>query len=290
MFKIRAIVILTLVSFFTLNTFGQSEQDSLILHYRKLSVQMPTDSMKYVYIDSLRLQVKEFLGSQNSYVLGLDKVPYLGDLRSPDDAFRMITWNVTLKDGTYDYFCFVQMKPVSNDTSVWFELTDHHKETRRPEYKSLNKDNWYGSLYYSIIPFKKDREMMYALLGWEGNSNYSNKKIIDCMYFNSKDKPMFGKSVFQTSRMNKRRVVFEYSKEAYLMLRYNEEMKAIIFNRLEPSRAELKGVYSFYQPVMIYDAYQYKKGEWILLEGVNPRNTKSNKEFHNPEDLEKPKF
>jgi hypothetical protein len=270
--------------------FGQPAHDSLILHYRKLSVQMPSDSMKYVYIDSLRAEVKQFMGKENSYNLGLDKVPYLGDLRSPDNAFRMITWNVTLKDGTYDYFCFVQMKPNSHDTSIWFELTDHHKETRRPEYKSLNQDNWYGSLYYSIIPFKKDKQMMYALLGWEGNSSYSNKKIIDCMYFNAKDKPMFGKSVFQTKRMNKRRVVFEYSKEAYLMLRYNEDMKAIIFNRLEPSKPDLKGIYSFYQPVMVYDAYQYKKGEWILLKDVNPRNTKSDKEFHNPKDLKKPKL
>jgi hypothetical protein len=40
---------------------------------------------------------------------------------------------------------------------------------------------------------------------------------------------------------------------------------------------------------MAFDAYQYKKGEWILLENVNPRNKKNNKEFHNPSDLKAPK-
>ena len=69
---------------------------------------------------------------------------------------------------------------------------------------------------------------MYVLLGWEGNNKFSNKKVLECLYFNNKGEPMFGKSVFESNRMNKRRVIFEYSKEAYLMLRYNEKMKKLI--------------------------------------------------------------
>ena len=290
MFKFKlTITVVFLLTFLNQGLSGQTFNDSTILYYRTQSVNTPSDSGKIIYVDSLRTEIKQFLAAKGSYLHPLNKVPYLGDLRSPDNSFRMITWNVTLKDGTYDYFCFIQMEPTNNDTSIWFELTDHHKTTRRPEYKSLNKDNWYGSLYYSIIPFKKDKTIMYVLLGWEGNTMMSNKKIIDCLYFNSKNEPVFGKSIFQTNRMNKRRVVFEYSKDAYFMLRYNKDMKAIIFNRLEPSRPELKGVYSFYQPVMIFDAYQFKKGEWRLLEDVNPRNTKNDKEFHNPKDLKTPK-
>jgi len=287
-FKTTSLLLLLMAAFVTVG-YSQEFNDSTILKYRNLSVNAASDSLKFVYIDSLRSEIKQFIVTESSYSHNLDKVPYLGDLRSPDNSFRMITWNVTLRDGTYDYFCFIQMKPVNNDTSIWFELTDHHKSTRRPEYRNLNKDNWYGSLYYSIIPFKKDKKTMYVLLGWEGNNLMSNKKIIECLYFNTKDEPVFGKSLFQTNRINKRRVVFEYSKEAYLMLRYNEKMKSIIFNRLEPSRPELKGIYSFYQPIMIFDAYQYKKGEWVLLEDVNPRNTKSEKEFHDPNDLKAPK-
>ncbi|MFT6324256.1 MAG: hypothetical protein ACJAWO_001818 [Halieaceae bacterium] len=274
---------------FAIPSIAQTPFDSAIFQYRNLSVQAQRDSERLVYSDSLRMVVKSFLDSEDSFSTPLNKVPYLGDLYSPDNKFRFITWNISLKDGTYNYICFIQLAPTKNKASIWHELIDHHKTIKRPESRSLRKDMWYGSLYYSIIPFKKDKETYYVLLGWEGNNKYSNKKIIECLYFNNKQEPLFGKTVFNSSRLNKRRVVFEYSKEAYLMLRYNKDSKQIIFNRLAPTIKELEGLYSFYQPTMAFDAYQYKKGEWILLENVNPRNKKNNKEFHNPSDLKAPK-
>jgi hypothetical protein len=274
---------------FSLFSFGQNLGDSTMISFRNLSMQSNTDAEKTRYSDSLRAQIKRFLLEKGSYEKSLSKIPYLGDLRSPDEAFRMITWNLSLKDGTYDYYCFIQLKADKGNPNKWFELVDHHKNIQRPEYKTLKKDNWYGALYYSIIPFKKDKKTMYALLGWEGNNKFSNKKIIESMYFSKKGEPVFGKSIFETNRVNKRRVIFEYSKEAYLMLRYNEKMKQIIFNRLEPSKPELKGLYSFYQPTMEYDSYKYKKGNWIIELDVNPRNKKNDKEFHNPKDLKPPK-
>jgi len=284
-----ALIITVLVILINNVVTGQSYNDSLIIKFRNLSVISNTDVLKANYSDSLRVQIKVFLESENSFVTPMNKVPYLGDIHSPDDAFRMVTWNISLKDGTYDYYCFIQLAPDKNGNSEWFELIDHHKETRRPEYRSLNSENWYGALYYSIIPFKKDKQTMYVLLGWEGNTKFANKKIIESLYFNKKGEPNFGKSVFETNRMNKRRVVFEYSKEAYMMVRYNEKMKQIIFNRLEPSKPDLKGLYQFYQPILIYDAYKYKKGNWVLLRNVQPQNKKNDKEFHNPKDLKHPK-
>lgn len=269
---------------------GQSINDSLILRYRSLSIQSQEDSIKYLYTDSLRAQIKIFLDQENSFNSPLNKVPYLGDIYAPDGAFRMVTWNLSLKDGTYDYFCFLQMKPDQDKYSDWHEFVDHHKEITRAESRKLSVQNWYGALYYSIVPFKLEKQTMYVLLGWEGNNKFSNKKIIESMYFNQKGDPVFGKSVFQSSRLNKRRVVFEYSKEAYFMLRYNEKLKQIIFNELEPSKPELEGLYSFYQPTMTYNAYQFKKGEWRLILDVKPQNKKSSTEFHNPEDLKKPKI
>lgn len=268
---------------------AQSYNDSLILRYRRLSVSASSDSLKTTYSDSLRTEIKRFLNTDNSYTTPLDKVPYLGDLYSPDNAFRLITWNTTLKDGTYDYYCFMQLNPSKNDGVKWFELNDQHKEIRRAEYRNLNKDNWYGALYYSIVPFKKDKQTMYVLLAWEGHNRFSNKKILETLYFNKKGAPIFGKSVFETDRMDKRRVVFEYSKEAYLMVRYDEKMKQIIFNRLEPTKPDLKGLYQFYQPILLYDAYRYKKGKWKLMEDIQPQNQKNDKEFHNPKDLKQPK-
>ena len=256
--------------------------DSTFKSFRELSLHAKSDVEKTNYSDSLRLAVKKFMNSPGSFDTPLGKIPYIGDIYSPDNAFRMITWNVSLKDETYDYYCFLQLAPNANGESQWHELLDNHKNTRRPETKSLNKSEWFGSLYYSIIPFKKNKKTSYVLLGWEGNNKFSNKKILECLSFNAKNEPRFDQTVFKSGRFNKRRVIFEYSKEAYFMLRYNEKLKMIVFNRLEPAKPELEGLYSYYQPTTTFDAYVLKKEEWIIEKDVDPRNTKNNKIFIDP--------
>lgn len=256
--------------------------DSVFQHYRDLSIRSATDFEKGKYSDSLRVNIEEFLKSPGSFHQPLGKIRYLGDIYSPDGAFRMITWNNSLKDGTYNYICFVQMAPNKNGESIWHELKDHHKTIRRPETKRLDKENWYGALYYSIIPFKRNKTICYALLGWEGNNKFSNKKIVECLTFTKSQEPVFEQTAFKSGKLNKRRIIFEYSKEAYLMLRYNEDLKTIIFNRLEPPKPELKGLYSYYQPSTIFDGLKLQKQEWVTIEDINPRNKKNNKIFIDP--------
>lgn len=269
--------------------FAQTLDISKISKYRDLTVKAKIDQDKYFYNDSLVVSIHEFLRAKNSFNTSLsNEIQYFGDLFSPDNEMRFLTWNVSLSDGTHDYFCFIQKKPNEEGISTWFELTDNHKMIDRPDYKSLKKDKWYGCLYYSIIPIKVNKETIYTLLGWEGHNNYSTKKIIDILSFSSKGDPVFGKSIFVGEKNTKRRVVFEYSKEAYLLLRYNEDSKQIIFNRLEPPKPELEGLYSFYTPSLIYDAYELKKGKWIFTPDINPKNGESNKVFHDPLKAPKP--
>ena len=289
MYNLKPLLLVGILFVFSFQIKSQTSFDSVFTHFRNLSIKGSTDSEKTIYSDSLRNYVKAFFNTENSFNQPLGKIPYMGDVYSPDSKFRIITWNISLKNGSYDYVCFIQTSSTNYNKTNWYELTDQHKTINRPESKSLNKDNWYGSLYYSIIPFKKDKKTHYVILGWEGNNRMSNKKVMECLSFNKKLEPIFNQSVFESTRFSKKRIVFEYSKEAYFMLRYNEKLKQIVFNRLEPIKPELEGIFSFYQPTMLYDAYQLKKGKWTLKEDVNPRNKKNNKEFHNPSDLKRQK-
>lgn len=282
MFRVYHILIIICTGILPIVGFSQTDMDSTFQQYRNLSLKADSDVERTNYSDSLRRAVKTFLNTSGTFETPLGKIPYLGDVYSPDNAFRMITWNVSLKDGTYDYYCFIQLAPNEDGESQWHELLDNHKNTRRPETKSLNKSNWFGCLYYTIIPFKKDKKTNYVLLGWEGNSKFSNKKILECLSFNTKNEPRFDKTVFKSGRFNKRRIIFEYSKEAYFMLRYNDDLKMIVFNRLEPPKPELEGLYSYYQPTTTFDAYMFKKGEWVIVEDIDPRNKKNNKIFIDP--------
>jgi len=288
-FNQSTIIIFILFLGFHSTVFSQNTHIEKMAELRKKTIGSKSDQEKFLYNDSLQFNIYQFLAEENSFnTLLSGKIDYLGDIFSPDGAFRLITWNVSLKDGTHDYFCYVQLQPNDNGESKWFELIDKHKTIDRPDYKTLKLDKWYGCLYYTIIPVKINKEIAYTLLGWEGHNNYSTKKVIDILTFSSKGEPVFGKTVFQNEKHTKRRVVFEYSKEAYLMLRYNEDSKQIIFNRLEPPKPELEGLFSFYTPSLFYDAYEFKKGKWILHKDINPKNGKSNKPFHDPKKAPNP--
>lgn len=246
---------------------------------RSAQVTMNNDAQKLETNDSLRLKVEAFLNSENSFETALPPIQFIGDLYAPDGAFRMITWNLSMQNGTYKYYCYIQQKEFPKQ---WIELTDKHPFIQRAEYRSLKHTNWYGALYYHIVPFKYKKQTMYVLLGWEGNNTMSNKKVIECLYFNNNNEPMFGKSIFESDRANKRRVIFEYSKEAYMSLRYNEDMKKIIFNELAPMKPELEGIYAYYMPTASYWGYTYKKDTWELVKDLKPENVKNNKPFFAP--------
>src|SRR5690606_2261086 len=49
--------------------------------------------------------------------------------------------------------------------------------------KIYSERDWYGALYYNIIPSKKGkkRKRMYMLLGWDGQSEYASLKVIDVL-------------------------------------------------------------------------------------------------------------
>ena len=45
----------------------------------------------------------------------------------------------------------------------------------------LNNSQWIGALYYSLTPFKRGKKDYYLLLGWDGNDERSNRKIMDVL-------------------------------------------------------------------------------------------------------------
>jgi hypothetical protein len=255
--------------------------------WRKETLKEISDAEKNSANDSLRHYVEVFLNEKTSFSNPI-KIDFMGDLPSPDGEIRMLTWNLSLSDGTYSYFCYIQKKPFASGNSNWYELNDQHKSVVRPEFKTLKSNQWYGCLYYQIIPVKVNKEIGYTLLGWEGNSPISNKKLIDFVDFNSKGEPVFGKSIFESDNQMKRRVIFEYTKEAYFMLKYDPDEEFIIFNRLEPLKPELEGIYSYYTPIMTYDAYTFKKNKWVLEMDIQPKNPKTNQIYNNPQKAPKP--
>ena len=285
----REIILVLFFLVVNFQLFSQSaEMNELIDEikiYRAKTISKKFDSEEIKsFNDSLRARVKEYLSLDKSFNHKLDSVPYLADLYSPDKSFRIITWNIGKEDLTNEYFAFIQKKNVEKKKVNYsvVELIDQSaKQFRTVEYKSFTYKNWYGALYYQIVPFKHKKKDHFVLLGWDGNNKISNKKIIEVLHFDKKGNPRFGAMVFKSEKRVKKRVVIEYTKDATISLRYHPDKKMIIYDHLAPMKPELEGLYEFYAPDLSYDGYRLKSGLWELREAIDIFNDKVEGEKYN---------
>ncbi len=265
-----------------------SEIDSLI-NLRQKVIDSPTDSGRILSNEGFILHLENFLQREESYKINFDSVKQFGVLSSPDNAFRMLTWNLPMNDETNKYYCYIQTRGKGKNNYMVFKLQDKSDEIKLPERKTLGKENWFGMLYYQIIPESYKKKTYYTLLGWDGNNSLTRKKGIEVMWFDRKGEPKFGENIFLTSKGYRKRVFFEYSSGANMSVKYNKEKKKIIFDHLSPSEPAMEGMYQYYGPDLSYDAFEWKEGKWQYQGDVDVRSEESNP-IYNPEikDNQKP--
>ena len=140
----------------------------------------------------------------------------------------------------------------------------------------IDAKNWYGALYYKILPIEYNGKTDYTLLGWDGGTSESNFKIIDVLTFSGNNVKL-GSPVFIKKKEVLKRVVFEYSDKSSMSLKYEDKYDRIVFDHLSPESPSLAGVYSFYVPDFSYDAYIWDNESWVLNEDVITINNEEEK-------------
>ena len=156
-----------------------------------------TDREKETINQDIVKLMDEALNNPFSFDYPFDSLKYIGRIRSSDDRLRIYTWNLPYENGTHRYFGFIQYTPEKNDPPIVYRLTDNSEDIKDPLHAVLNENDWYGALYYEVIETKDKDDRYYTLLGFDFNNLFSSKKIIDVLYFDQKNKPFFGKQIFQ---------------------------------------------------------------------------------------------
>jgi hypothetical protein len=151
-----------------------------------------------------------------------------------------------------------------------FPLNDYSPSITNPEDSITDNRRWFGAEYYKIIPVNAVKTY-YVLLGWKGNTVKSTKKVIEVLSFKD-DKPVLGLPVFDENGKNRKRIVFEYTRQASMLLRYVPEQKLIVFDHLAPPDPKLKNQKDTYGPDLSYDGYKLENGKWIFRENLDMRN------------------
>ena len=204
--------------------------------------------------------LKKILTAGEAWTYPFDSLGAVGVLSPEDKAFRVFNWEFALRDGSYEYYGFFQFPPKNQQCPV-FELVDSRNSIKSPERAKLQADNWLGAHYYQIFYKVHKKKKTYFLLGLDWNNKISRKKIIEPLIISKNGEINFGAPVFIGIGAGNQRIIFEYSAELSMSLRYNEKRDLIIFDHLVPKSPELKGQFQFYAPDLSYDALRYKKGK-----------------------------
>jgi hypothetical protein len=227
------------------------------------------DSLKITLNQKVSSVLNGLLQNPASFSYKFDSLPQFGKLESPDKLFRIITWNTIFTDGSYYYSGIIQVKEPKTGAIKLFELTDRADEVANRENSVLSAGKWYGSVYYKILKNKVDAVTYYTILGIRYNNLFTTSKIIEILYFDEFGNPVFGAPLFTDGKRTKLRVVFEYSANVAMNLKYNESDKMIVFDHLSASDPRFAGQYEFYGPDLSFDGFQFKNDKWQLVSDLN---------------------
>jgi len=207
----------------------------------------------------------------NSFLYPFDSVKTVSILNSPDNRFRIISWPVEANDGSYRFYGTIQIN--TGGSLLMYPLNDYTPGLKNPEDTVTDNRKWYGAEYYRIVPVYTPK-LYYVLLGWKGNNVQSTKRVIEVLSFTNQ-KPVFGMPVFDGNGKNRTRVVFEYTRQASMLLQYVPDKNLIVFDHLAPPDPKMKSQHNAYGPDMTYDGYKEKNGHWVYVDNLDMRNVPS---------------
>lgn len=269
-------------------------EDSLI-RLRNTAIHAPTELERYQANEDFMNLLESVLNEPNSFKFGWDSVRNFSVLTSPDASFKLFTWAVEKNDRTVENFGFIHVRNDNRKKYVLFPLNDKRHNIDYPKTYVGNQNNWYGAVYYKIIPLKTESKTYYTLLGYNANNLFTNEKVIEVLYFKSSGKPVFGATIFKKYPEKVSRVIFEYAKNSTFSLKYERHgydvatgkrdakthrriyetvySDMIVFEQLIPLEDGLDGIPSFAVPeASLHQGFIPDKGKWLFVNSVQGRN------------------
>lgn len=227
-----------------------------------------SDARKDSLSDVLKKQLRALLDADNAFELDLTPLP-LSRVDAPDGKFRLITWNIPHADGSHGFEGLLLVKDPKR--RVLYELRDMTGKITTPLSKKLTPENWYGALYYAVIPPQTKKGDYYTLLGWKGHSAVETRKVIEVLSFKG-SVPTFGAMIFDEGKTRDVRKVFAYNFQNSMSLKWDAENKGIVFDHLTTEDPTFAGQAALTGPDLSFDAFVWYKGRWTFLRDVDARN------------------
>ncbi len=207
------------------------------------------------------------LEKEGSFAHPFSKLENIGKIFSPDKRIRVYTWNIPYDMDKNFYYGIVQYYSNTHEKYIAVKLNDSltYSENSQPI-------DWPGALYYEIIDTRYAGQKYYTLLGFDLHNILSNKKRIDVLSIDDFDELYICQKLIHCNGKLLDNLEFEYNEKVIMTLKYNQEMKMIVFDHLSPDKPSLEHQYEFYGPDFTYDGLKFEKGMWVLYENIDITN------------------
>lgn len=270
-------ILYLLILFFPLVSTGQNKQDSIppdpnldSLKAHEIRLRDLGDSMTLGITQTRRIyNLKKYipllvktLEIPGAYEYPFDSLKFMNILEPEDHSFRLLSWSLKYNDGTYRYY-----------GAIWKKNADHLDLTPlRCDTGGYDVDNidtlvtgpnpWLGALYYKMIPMKVKKQNYYILVGWDGFNYLTDRKFIDVLSFDENGAPVFGAPIFDVKGKIQDRIVFYFSGNVTMTIKYIPEYNIITFDHLVPPNPANQGNLFSYVTDGSYDYLELKHGRW----------------------------
>jgi hypothetical protein len=242
-------------------------EDSLVFFADSMySAPMPEDRIEANY-QFIRI-FKQLLKMPESHTYPFPKLSKkINILNAPDKYFRIFNWELMRNESDARYYGVIQFK--NGNITPLIDVSD--QIIRGAEDSVFNNNRWYGALYYNIIAKELGEQKVYFLLGWNGNSLNSERKVVEVFGMNDFGQPTFGAPLFNIIDRGKRRIVkrfiYEYQKGSKASLNYDKENDRIIMDHCESLIGDPAKRYT-YVPDGSYDALRWSGTHWIMAQDI----------------------
>lgn len=217
--------------------------------------------------EKLILLIEEYLGSDKYSNEELDDIAYLSVKRPDDRSLTIITWQFIDHEDNHHYSGYIR-----TESGITHKLTS--SEVSNPKsvvYDQLDKDSWYGALYYNLLTTELNGKKAYLLFGYDGHKGFEHRKVLDVLQMVD-DEPVFGGELFvknndgQNRPVIHSRVLLEYSNDAHVSLNYNSGLGLITYDHLISRMGRNPGQGPTMVPDGSYMGYKWDGEFWTHID------------------------
>ena len=210
----------------------------------------------------LQQQIKQ---SSDSVLLNFH--PSIVKASSENGLLRIYSWYREKSKGHNQYYACIFH---GNRSPIL--LFSKERNYQRINFEHFNQSNWYGALYYQILPDTFNGH--YILFGFAQSPDGTKQRIIETLHMENDlvqfGSPFFMKKDDEGKEETYHRIVLPYSPSAQIALEYDQSLQQIMHDHIavftDPKSGEVMKV-----PDGTFEAYAWKKNQF--QHEVNLSNT-----------------